>query len=140
MDIELHLAFKLKDKPCQQLVERYQKRAGRYRAFNVIENSNPAKVASGDRIWRVLCAIKGMPLSTRALAETYQKQEASGMRTMRVMIGGPDGWPSETLAETTWSFGPLTLPHALAAAVAAEQLYRVLTIHAGHPYHEGHDG
>ena len=36
------------------------------------------------------------------------------------------------------SFGRITLPHELARAVAAEQIYRALTILAGHPYHSGH--
>jgi 23S rRNA (pseudouridine1915-N3)-methyltransferase len=36
------------------------------------------------------------------------------------------------------SFGAITLPHELARAVLAEQIYRALTILAGHPYHSGH--
>lgn len=34
-----------------------------------------------------------------------------------------------------WSLGPLTMHHQLACVVAAEQIYRGLTIWKNHPYH-----
>ena len=36
------------------------------------------------------------------------------------------------------AFGRITHPHDLARLIAAEQIYRALTILAGHPYHSGH--
>ncbi len=55
-------------------------------------------------------------------------------------IGPADGWTPAALARATrtFSFGRITLPHLLARAVAAEQIYRAFTILAGHPYHSGH--
>ena len=55
-------------------------------------------------------------------------------------IGPADGWSAAALARAarTFSFGRITLPHQLARAVAAEQIYRAFTILAGHPYHSGH--
>ena len=55
-------------------------------------------------------------------------------------IGPADGWSPAALARAgkTFSFGRITLPHMLARAVAAEQIYRAFTILAGHPYHSGH--
>jgi 23S rRNA (pseudouridine1915-N3)-methyltransferase len=53
------------------------------------------------------------------------------------VIGGAEGLAPSVLerAEASLSLGPLTLPHQLARVVAAEQLYRALTINRGLPYH-----
>jgi 23S rRNA (pseudouridine1915-N3)-methyltransferase len=57
----------------------------------------------------------------------------------------PKSGPAELLtqeyvarAHKKISFGAMTLPHELARTVLAEQIYRALTILAGHPYHSGH--
>jgi 23S rRNA (pseudouridine1915-N3)-methyltransferase len=54
-----------------------------------------------------------------------------------VAIGGPDGLdPSlAALAHRIISFGQMTWPHQLVRVMAGEQLYRAMTILAGHPYH-----
>ncbi|MCJ2081269.1 23S rRNA (pseudouridine(1915)-N(3))-methyltransferase RlmH [Methylobacterium sp. J-090] len=56
-----------------------------------------------------------------------------------VAIGGADGLdPSvRSRADLTLSFGAATLPHGLVRVLALEQVYRALTILAGHPYHRG---
>jgi 23S rRNA (pseudouridine1915-N3)-methyltransferase len=54
-----------------------------------------------------------------------------------LVIGGPDGLdPSlRDKAQRVLSFGAMTWPHQLVRVMAAEQLYRSLSILAGHPYH-----
>ena len=53
------------------------------------------------------------------------------------LIGGPDGHDGSVVrrADLVLSLGAMTLPHLLARVVLAEQLYRTVTILAGHPYH-----
>ena len=54
-----------------------------------------------------------------------------------VVIGGPDGLSASLRAKArrVVSFGAMTWPHQLARVMASEQLYRALSILAGHPYH-----
>ncbi|HEY2136666.1 MAG TPA: 23S rRNA (pseudouridine(1915)-N(3))-methyltransferase RlmH [Xanthobacteraceae bacterium] len=52
-------------------------------------------------------------------------------------IGGADGLGSELTAraDLTLAFGAATWPHQLVRIMLMEQLYRAVTILAGHPYH-----
>ncbi|MBN8488816.1 MAG: 23S rRNA (pseudouridine(1915)-N(3))-methyltransferase RlmH [Burkholderiales bacterium] len=38
-------------------------------------------------------------------------------------------------AQAVWSFGAATMPHQIVRILAAEQIYRAMTILSGHPYH-----
>ena len=53
------------------------------------------------------------------------------------VIGGPDGFCRyrHSSAGRSLAFGPQIWPHLLVRAMLAEQIYRALTILAGHPYH-----
>jgi 23S rRNA (pseudouridine1915-N3)-methyltransferase len=52
-------------------------------------------------------------------------------------IGGADGLGEEVKrrADLTLAFGAATWPHQLVRIMLLEQLYRAVTILAGHPYH-----
>lgn len=81
---------------------------------------------------------RGKPWSSEQLAEELARWRMQG-RDLAILIGGPDGHAAEVLAraDQRWSLGPLTLPHMLVRLVVAEQLYRAMSIVAGHPYHRG---
>jgi 23S rRNA (pseudouridine1915-N3)-methyltransferase len=58
-------------------------------------------------------------------------------RPLAFLIGGPDGLAQacRERAQQSWSLSTLTLPHGLVRVVLAEQLYRAVSLLAGHPYH-----
>lgn len=63
----------------------------------------------------------------------------AGRSTLVLVVGGADGL-HETVrgrADHILAFGAATLPHGLVRVLALEQVYRALTILAGHPYHRG---
>ena len=79
---------------------------------------------------------RGKTWSSEELARQLAAWRMQG-RDLALVIGGPDGHAADVLARSAqcWSLGPLTLPHMLVRLVVAEQLYRAMTIVAGHPYH-----
>ena len=54
-----------------------------------------------------------------------------------IAIGGADGLDPDlhAKADAVICFGRMTWPHQLVRIMAAEQLYRAVTILSGHPYH-----
>lgn len=87
----------------------------------------------------VLLDETGKNLDSDAFAKILEAMRDDGCRNCVFAIGGPDGHdPSlRATARHTISFGKLTWPHQLARIMLAEQLYRAVTILAGHPYHRG---
>jgi 23S rRNA (pseudouridine1915-N3)-methyltransferase len=88
----------------------------------------------------LLADSRGQQVSSAELAALLGSYQDNGAQHIIFAIGPADGWSPATLqrADRTVAFGRITLPHELAAVVAAEQIYRALTIRAGHPYHSGH--
>jgi 23S rRNA (pseudouridine1915-N3)-methyltransferase len=74
--------------------------------------------------------------STEAVS-IWLAERLRAAKPLALLIGGPDGLAPECIerADESWSLSPLTLPHALVRIVLAEQLYRAMSLLAGHPYH-----
>ncbi len=96
--------------------------------------------ATRTRPYLLLTDSTGEQISSPELAAVVTGLFDRGIQTLVLAIGPADGWSpaARQRADKTIAFGRITLPHELAAVVAAEQLYRALTIRAGHPYHSGH--
>jgi 23S rRNA (pseudouridine1915-N3)-methyltransferase len=75
-------------------------------------------------------------MSTPEVSE-WLKVRLAEAEPLVMLIGGPDGLAEEcrVRANDRWSLSPLTLPHALVRVVLAEQIYRAMSLGAGHPYH-----
>jgi 23S rRNA (pseudouridine1915-N3)-methyltransferase len=80
---------------------------------------------------------RGRSLSSEEFAGILRRWQEEGVRNAAIMIGGPDGLDPALVQEAalSLSLGRMTMPHGLARAVIAEQLYRAATILARHPYH-----
>lgn len=137
---ELHLAFRLRDPELRALARRWCERAPRHRPLRIVEHGDRAPSLPAGRVWQVLLCSRGECWSTEEAADAWRRAENAATPVARFLVGGPDGWPGEASVDRRWAFGRITLPHALAAAVLAEQLYRIGTILDGHPYHLGHGG
>jgi 23S rRNA (pseudouridine1915-N3)-methyltransferase len=148
---------RLKAGPERSLVERYHERAvplARTLGFGAIDlpelpESNArhadqrkaeegaallARCASG-----VIVAFdeRGANLSSADFARRLSGWRDAGEAGVNLIVGGPDGLDAAVRerASLVLSFGALTMPHQIVRALVLEQVYRCLTILAGHPYH-----
>ena len=85
----------------------------------------------------VLLDERGKQMSSQGLAKWLAARRDEGARQIVFAVGPADGWSDAARAQAglLLSLGAMTLAHALARLVMAEQMYRALTILAGHPYH-----
>ncbi|KAA6463319.1 23S rRNA (pseudouridine(1915)-N(3))-methyltransferase RlmH [Acidobacteria bacterium AB60] len=88
----------------------------------------------------VLLDSRGKQFSSEAFATWLGRQRDDGAPRVVFAIGPASGWAEQdrARAQLLLSLGSLTMAHALARLVLAEQLYRASTILTGHPYHTGH--
>lgn len=125
---------------CQHYLERLQAYAKveliEVKEAKGIEQESAALLAAAQG-YVVALDEAGELLSTQQLTDKLTWLELRGISLLSLLIGGANGH-SQVLkrqADALWSLSPLTLPHELARLVILEQLYRVETLRAGHPYH-----
>ena len=120
------------------LVGEYTERIGHFLPWET--GAYPSKIKSC--VWVCERGKGSKAVRSEELARELQKCMNSGAQVLEIVIGGPDGFTDQALdgmrPSFRWSFGPMTLPHELAAVVASEQIYRALTILHCQPYHSGH--
>ena len=143
---------KLRSSFYREACERYLKRIAPLATCEVVEvreahgaDASATKLAEGAALlakaegFAVALDERGKAFDTQGLAQRVGALENRGVSQVTILVGGAEGHGPELRAavEESWSLSPLTLPHDLARLVLIEQLYRIETLRAGHPYHRG---
>ncbi|HEX2594611.1 MAG TPA: 23S rRNA (pseudouridine(1915)-N(3))-methyltransferase RlmH [Rhizomicrobium sp.] len=94
-----------------------------------------ARVPEGAHV--VLLDAKGKGMTSEDFAEMLGAMRDAGTKDFVFIIGGPDGLAPlpKIRSGRSLAFGPQTWPHLMVRAMLSEQIYRAITILAGHPYH-----
>ena len=94
-----------------------------------------ANIPAGSRI--IVLDERGKTFGSEAFAADIAAARDAGAPAYALVIGGPDGIDPELRAKASLvlAFGAMTWPHQLVRIMAAEQIYRAITILSGHPYH-----
>lgn len=132
-----------KNSPEAQLIEEYVKRSHWQVVVKEKDNSNQKEEADflistvSPSAKVIVLDERGENIKSTELAQRIADWQLAGVSEICFLIGGADGHLQSTRdkADLVLSFGKLTLPHMLMRAVLAEQIYRIQTIIAGHPYH-----
>ena len=144
---------KVKDKHLSALCLEFARKLGRYCTFKEIElrdakRGKSQSDARGQEAKEMLAAIpknsyaialdeRGVMKTTIEFARICEKVEMQMTNHICFIIGGPDGLDEavKTEASLILALSPFTFTHELARLLLYEQLYRVYSFRAGHPYH-----
>jgi 23S rRNA (pseudouridine1915-N3)-methyltransferase len=137
MKVFLYYVGKSKDPHANALAADYIKRADRFAPSQMLEirpdRTDLWSKHPGAR--KILLDPLGRSLDSTAFADLFAKAEMLG-HDLVFMVGGHDGLPPawRERADLLVSLSAMTMPHELARAMLAEQIYRAFTMLRGHPY------
>jgi len=86
---------------------------------------------------RIVLDERGKDITSLEFSRMLARWRDDGHAHAALLIGGADGW-DQTMREgaaAVYRFGAWTWPHRLVCIMAAEQIYRALSILAQSPYH-----
>lgn len=136
-----------KSEAVERLLADYVERAGRYIPceFQLFDSETAIldwldRQSGRSSAYAILLDSRGQQYTSEEFSAHLGRIRDDGIQRLVLAIGPADGWSAAARqrANLLLSFGRLTLPHQLARVLLAEQVYRALTILAGHPYHSGH--
>jgi 23S rRNA (pseudouridine1915-N3)-methyltransferase len=132
LKIFLYYIGKARDPHANAMAEEYMKRSTRFAKCEMRE-IDPRRFelfARHPGALKILLDPAGKTMDSAGFLRFF------GERDLVFLIGGADGLPEEwkPRADVLLSLSPMTMPHELARATLAEQIYRALTTLRGHPY------
>ena len=106
-------------------------------AARMAEEARALAGALPPRAFLIALDERGNQLTSVAFAKALRQRLDGGTAETAFILGGPDGLAPELRqkAGLVLAFGAMTWPHRLARVMLFEQIYRAVTIVAGHPYH-----
>jgi 23S rRNA (pseudouridine1915-N3)-methyltransferase len=112
------------------------RRAGENPRRAILREGETMLAVVGREDYVVALEVTGRAMTTEQVS-LWLAERLRDARPLALLVGGPDGLAEacRTRADHRWSLSPLTLPHALVRVVLAEQIYRAMSLLAGHPYH-----
>ena len=159
MKLSLHAVGRMKNGPERELFARYFDRAsasGKQQGIHPIivkeyseskaQRGPDRKRQEGDEILGNIDASsfvialdeRGKTLSSPDFADLIGRARDDGAKEVVFVIGGADGLDDAVRkrAQRTVAFGAMTWPHQIVRVLAAEQIYRAISIMGNHPYHK----
>lgn len=128
MKVQIVTPWKQKDAELLALEKKYIKRTPWQVEMREVKSLDAAELKG----FVIALDERGQNLSTTELAQKLKDKPQ-----VSFVIGEADGLTDAVRerADLLLSFGKLTWPHKLVRVMLSEQIYRIWSVHNGHPYH-----
>jgi len=141
MRLTLLCVGKVREAWLKAAVDDYLGRLKHYASVELVEARDPADALKRLPPRTLLVALdeRGHEWTTAELRRFVEREMVGGRAGLAFLVGAAAGLPPavQAKADVKLSRSRLTLPHRLARLVLVEQLYRVMTMIRGAPYHRG---
>ena len=80
---------------------------------------------------------RGIQPTSKQISKQFSRWRDNNIKTLILVIAGADGFDQTNVPNeiTRWALGRQTWPHKMVRAMAAEQIYRAISILSSTPYH-----
>lgn len=140
MKVEILMIGKIADKPYQKLIDLYLERCSRRLPVEIINCRNEEEMIKRLAGKEMIVALDEHARchDTDGFNHWLGGKINSGLNRLTICLGAAAGLPEgvRSRANEFISLSPMTLNHQLALLVLAEQMYRVISMMFGEPYHK----